>query len=51
MTELEGAIQHHVREEENEMLPKARQEISAEELDELGRQFEEAKEAAGRQSA
>ena len=36
MTELEQAIQHHVREEETEMLPKARRGIPAEQLIELG---------------
>ena len=50
MTELEQAIQHHVREEETEMLPRARQRIGAEELTEMGRAFGEAKDAAGRQS-
>lgn len=43
MTELEGAIQTHVREEETEMLPKARKELPAEELEELGDKFETAK--------
>lgn len=47
MTQLEQAIQHHVSEEEREMLPKARQELPAEELDELGERFEEAKQSAG----
>jgi hemerythrin superfamily protein len=47
MTELKQAIQHHVQEEETEMLPKARREISADELDEMGKRFEAAKEAAG----
>jgi iron-sulfur cluster repair protein YtfE (RIC family) len=43
MTELEQAIQHHVHEEESELLPKAREELPAEELSELGAQFETAK--------
>ena len=43
MTELEQSIQHHVQEEESEMLPKAREELPAEELSELGDQFESAK--------
>jgi hemerythrin-like domain-containing protein len=43
MVQLEQAIQHHVREEESEMLPKARRELPSEELDELGQRFEEAK--------
>jgi len=47
MTELKQAIQHHVQEEESEMLPKARQELPESELEELAERFEEAKEAAG----
>ena len=47
MAELEQAIQHHVREEETNMLPKARHELPADELGELGEKFEEAKEHAG----
>lgn len=50
MSDLKQAIQHHVREEEAEMLPQARQQMGADELAEMGRAFEEAKEAAGRQS-
>ena len=46
MHELEQAIQHHVHEEETEMLPKAKRELPTEELDELGDKFEEAKEQA-----
>ena len=46
MTQLEQAVQHHVQEEESEMLPKARRELPSEELDNLGEQFEEAKSAA-----
>ncbi len=46
MTELEQAIQHHVKEEESEMLPKARRELPTSELDELGERFEAAKDAA-----
>jgi hemerythrin-like domain-containing protein len=45
MTQLEQAIQHHVKEEETEMLPKARRELPAEELDELGAKFQDAKKA------
>ncbi len=48
MVQLEGAIQHHVQEEESEMLPKARRELPTDELDELGERFEQAKESAGR---
>jgi hemerythrin-like domain-containing protein len=43
MAQLEQAIQHHVQEEESEMLPKARRELPAEELDEIGSDFEAAK--------
>ena len=43
MAELEQAIQHHVQEEENEMLPKARRELPADELERLGDDFENAK--------
>jgi hemerythrin-like domain-containing protein len=45
MVQLEQAVQHHVHEEESEMLPKARRELPTEELDELGERFEEAKSA------
>ena len=45
MTQLEQAVQHHVEEEESEMLPKARRELPSDELDELGERFEEAKDA------
>jgi hemerythrin superfamily protein len=41
--QLEQAVSHHVREEESEMLPKARQDISPDRLDELGEEFERAK--------
>jgi hemerythrin superfamily protein len=47
MTELQQAIQHHVQEEETEMLPKARQDLPTERLNELGQKFEAAKRAAG----
>jgi hemerythrin superfamily protein len=47
MGELEKAIQHHVKEEESEMLPKAREELPAQELEQLGVKFEEAKQATG----
>jgi hemerythrin superfamily protein len=43
VTELQGAISHHVDEEESEVLPKMREAMSAERLDELGREFESAK--------
>ena len=51
MTELKQAIQHHVSEEEGQMLPKARQQISADELAEMGQAFQDAKQAAGRHAA
>ena len=47
MIQLEQAIQHHVQEEESEMLPKARRELPTSELDELGNRFEEAQDTAG----
>lgn len=45
MDELERAISHHVHEEETEMLPKARAELPADELESLGEDFEAAKDA------
>ena len=47
MGKLEQAINHHVHEEESEMLPKARRELPDQELSELGEKFERAKERAG----
>jgi hemerythrin-like domain-containing protein len=47
MSDLEQAIQHHVHEEESEMLPKAQRELPPEKLAELGEQFEVAKDSAG----
>jgi hemerythrin superfamily protein len=41
--ELEAAVSHHVREEESEMLPKAREALSGARLDDLGSEFEAAK--------
>jgi len=43
VSELEQAISHHVEEEESDVLPKMRETMSAEELDELGEAFESAK--------
>ena len=43
--ELKQAIEHHVEEEESELLPKTRDALGAERLDELGREFEAAKES------
>ena len=41
--ELQDAITHHVEEEESEVLPKTREAISTQRLDELGDEFEAAK--------
>ncbi len=46
MGELEQAINHHVEEEESEMLPKARRELPEQELEDLGDKFEQAKQDA-----
>ena len=46
MRQLRTAIQAHVEEEETDMLPKARDEFSNQELEELGDKFEEAKDDA-----
>ena len=48
MVELKEAIQHHVREEETVVLPKARAEMSGAALGELGEQFEAAKQDLAR---
>jgi iron-sulfur cluster repair protein YtfE (RIC family) len=48
MVELKEAIQHHVREEETVVLPKARAEMSGAALGELGEQFEAAKQDVAR---
>jgi iron-sulfur cluster repair protein YtfE (RIC family) len=42
--ELDHAVQHHVREEEERMFPAARREISESRANELGRQIQEMKE-------
>ena len=41
--ELERAVSHHVNEEENEMLPKARTALDAERRNALGAEFDAAK--------
>jgi hemerythrin superfamily protein len=46
MTKLKKAIEHHVEEEESEILPKARKEIDSQELDQLGEAFDAAKQDA-----
>lgn len=43
MTELEGAINHHVQEEESEFLPKARQSLDESKLSQLGEEFQQVK--------
>ena len=44
--QLKTAVEHHVYEEEMDILPKARNEIPASELEELGERFDEAKESS-----
>jgi len=43
VSELEQAIQHHVSEEESELLPKARESLTETRLSELGQDFQDAK--------
>lgn len=43
MNELEQIVQHHVEEEEREMLPQARRALDEARLVELGDQFESVK--------
>jgi hemerythrin superfamily protein len=43
MTVLIENVEHHAEEEETEMFPSVREQMSADELDELGRRLEEAK--------
>jgi len=43
VNQLEQAINHHVQEEESEMLPKSRDALAASRLDELAAEFEAAK--------
>jgi hemerythrin superfamily protein len=47
MSQLQQAVEHHVREEEQEVLPKTRQALDASRLQEMGEAFEQAKRAAG----
>lgn len=47
MTKLKEAVEHHVKEEETEMLPKAREGLDAARLEEIGADFQDAKDAAG----
>ena len=43
VAELKKDVQHHVQEEESEMLPKARESLGESRLSEVGRAFQEAK--------
>jgi hemerythrin superfamily protein len=43
MTVLIENVEHHAEEEESEMFPSVRQQMSADELEELGRRLQEAK--------
>jgi iron-sulfur cluster repair protein YtfE (RIC family) len=43
VAELKQAIEHHVHEEETEVLPKTRESLSAARLNELGQEFDAAK--------
>jgi len=47
MSQLKTEIEHHVHEEETEILPQARAELPSDELEELGDEFEAAKDEAG----
>ena len=46
VSELIADVRHHVEEEEEELFPKLRQAVSEEELNDLGRRLEQAKEHA-----
>ena len=46
MTVLREMIEHHVKEEEEEMLPKSEKELSKEQLEEIGKEMMEFKEDA-----
>lgn len=46
VTELEQAVQHHVQEEETELLPKTREALDPARLEEMGAEFEAAKQKA-----
>jgi hemerythrin superfamily protein len=45
--ELDHAVQHHVREEEEQMFPAARKELTEGRANELGRQIEQMKQKVG----
>jgi iron-sulfur cluster repair protein YtfE (RIC family) len=46
LAELKGAVQHHVREEEQKIFPAARREIGEQEADDLARRVREMKQQA-----
>ncbi len=46
MTELRREVEHHVREEEGEMLPQLREAVDQQTLDELGDALDKAKQTA-----
>jgi hemerythrin-like domain-containing protein len=46
MSALIGGVRHHVKEEEQEMLPKLRKEMPRQDLEELGDRLQEAKKTA-----
>jgi hemerythrin superfamily protein len=46
MAELQREIEHHVQEEENELMPKVREAVDQEALDELGQALDKAKQTA-----
>ena len=43
VAELKNDVEHHVQEEESEMLPKARESLGESRLSEIGREFQDAK--------
>ncbi len=47
VAQLKTAVEHHVHEEETDILPKARNELPEGELEDLGERFEQAKETRG----
>jgi hemerythrin superfamily protein len=46
MAELQREIEHHVADEENDLMPKLREAVDQEALDELGKALDQAKQAA-----
>jgi hemerythrin-like domain-containing protein len=46
MSALIGGVRHHVKEEEEEMLPRLRREVQPADLEELGKRLKEAKKTA-----